>query len=122
MNGYVEAFNRGRYAALQRLFAEEPGFAWYAVAPPHGRTTWRSQNRSTLIGYLRVRHSKREVLRVVRFSFASSQERDGAVIANFNGQLTRKAVDLPIERRGFKATIQCGPSTQFIVLSIGTKI
>jgi hypothetical protein len=46
----------------------------------------------------------------------------GAGIANFNRQLTRKAVDLPIERRGFKATIQCGPSTQFIVLSIGTKI
>lgn len=60
---------------------------------------------------------------MVRFNFASTQERDGALLANFNGQLIRKANDLPSERRGFKATLRCGAdATQFIVLSIGTKI
>ena len=122
LNGYVAGFNRGQYGTLQVLFAAEPDFVWYAVAPPQGRTGPRAQVRSTLMTYFRARHGRREVLRVVRFNFASTQERDGATMANFNGQLTRKAADLPIERRGFKATIRCGSSTQFIVLSIGTRI
>ena len=119
---YVRAFNGGHYMTLHRLFAQESEFAWYSVAPPHGRTNQEAQNRSTLMRYLRARHAKREVLRVVRFSLASVQERNGALIANINGTLTRRAVDLPIERRGFKGSIRCGTSAQFIVFSIGTKI
>lgn len=119
---YVEAFNGGQYERLQLLFAREPGFAWYSVAPPFGRTGAISQRRSTLVSYFRARHLKREILRVVKFDFASSQERDGAVVTNFNGQLTRRAVDLPVERRGFKAVIRCGSSVQFIVVSVGTRI
>ncbi len=119
---HVSAFNAGRYAMLQRLFVQEPEFGWYAVAPPFGRTNQRSQDRATLMAYFRARHAKREVLQVVKFNFASTQERDGAVVANFNGQLTRNATDLPRERRGFKATIRCGSAPQFVVLSIGTKL
>jgi hypothetical protein len=118
---HVQAFNRALYGTLQELFAQEPEFGWYSVAPPFGRTNQRAQNRATLMAYFRARHAKREVLHVVKFNFASTQERDAVVVANFNGHLTRRATDLPRERRGFKATIRCAPSPQFIVLSIGTK-
>ncbi|HEY6076979.1 MAG TPA: hypothetical protein VIV36_09065 [Gaiella sp.] len=122
LTSYVQAFNGGRYSRLQLLFAQEPEFGWYAVSPPHGRTSRRSQDRSTLMSYFRARHRKREVLRVVLFNFASTQERDGALVAHFNGRLSRAATDLPLERRGFKATIRCGSTPQFVVLSIGTAI
>ena len=72
------------------------------------------------MSYFRARHRKREVLRVVLFNFASTQERDGALVAHFNGRLSRAATDLPLERRAFKATIRCGPTPQFVVLSTGT--
>ena len=122
-NEYLVAFKRGQYTDLQALFATKPDFLWYAVSPPYGRTGQRAQNRLALLSYWRARHAKQERLGVVRFNFASTQERDGALLANFNGQLIRKANDLPSERRGFKATLRCGAdATQFIVLSIGTKI
>jgi hypothetical protein len=119
---YVQAFNQGQYPRLQLLVAREPDFQWLTVAPPYGRVGQRAYNRSTLTAYFRARHAKREALKVVKFNFAGVQERDGGSIANFNGQLTRKAADLPLERRGFKAALRCGTASQFIVLSIGTKI
>jgi hypothetical protein len=122
-DAFLIAFNRGDRPKLAALFAPSPAFRWYAVAPPFGRTGTKSQNRATLMTYFRGRHAKREILKVVRFRFASTQSRDGALMANFNGELTRKASDLRPERRGFKATIVCGAmNTSFIVVSIGTKI
>lgn len=122
LDAYVFAFNQGRYDALNNLIAPEPMFVWHAVAPPRGRTAPRSSDRTTLSRYFKARHSKREVLRITKFNFASTQERDGALIANFNGLLTRRASDLPLERRGFKATVRCAERTQFIVVSIGTPL
>ena len=123
LNAYLVAFKRGQYTDLEALFATKPEFLWYAVSPPFGRTGQRAKNRLALLTYWRARHAKRETLNVVRFNFASTQERDGVLLANFNGQIIRKANDLPSERRGFKATLRCGAdATQFIVLSIGTKI
>lgn len=123
LNAYLVAFKRGQYTDLQALFATKPEFLWYAVSPPYGRTGQRAKDRLALLTYWRARHAKRETLNVVRFNFASTQERDGVLLANFNGRIIRKANDLPSERRGFKATLRCGAdATQFIVLSIGTKI
>jgi hypothetical protein len=123
LNAYLVAFKRGQYTDLQALFATKPEFLWYAVSPPFGRTGLRAKNRAALLSYWRARHTKQETLNVVRFNFASTQERDGVLLANFNGRIIRKANDLPSERRGFKATLRCGAdATQFIVLSIGTKI
>ena len=123
LNAYLVAFKRGQYTDLQALFATKPEFLWYAVSPPFGRTGQRAKNRLALLTYWRARHAKRETLNVVRFNFASTQERDGVLLANFNGRIIRKANDLPSELRGFKATLRCGvDATQFIVLSIGTKI
>ena len=92
------------------------------VAPPFGRTGQRAFNRSTLMRYFRARHAKREALSVVKFNFASTMMRDGVTVAHFNGILRRRAGDLPIERRGFKASILCTDTRRFAVLSIGTKI
>ena len=123
LNAYLVAFKRGQYTDLQALFATKPEFLWYAVSPPYGRTGQRAKDRLALLTYWRARHAKRETLNVVRFNFASTQERDGVLLANFNGRIIRKANDLPSERRGFKATLRCGAdATQFIVLSIGTKV
>ena len=122
LNAYVLAFNRGNTSDLQALIAAEPAFTWYSVAPPHGRTGEKAYDRVTLGTYLRARHASREVLRIVVFNFASTQERDGALTANINGELTRQASDLRSERRGFKATLRCGDRLELIVLSIGTRI
>ncbi len=121
-NTFLTSFNVGKYSDLQTMFAAEPDFMWHAVAPPYGRVAARSFNRSTLDSYFRARHQEREVLKLVKFSFASTQEREGALLANFNGTLTRKANDLRLERRGFKAALRCGDRHQFIIVSIGTKI
>jgi hypothetical protein len=121
-NTFLSGFNAGKYSALQTMFAAEPDFMWHAVAPPYGRVAERSFNRATLDAYFRARHARREVLKLVKFNFASTQQRDGALLANFNGTLTRKANDLPLERRGFKAALRCGDEYRFIIVSIGTKI
>ena len=122
LTAFVQAFNQGRFARLQSLFAVEPDFGWYAVAPPYGRTGERSFNRATLDSYFRARHAKRETLGVLIYNFASTQTRNGTLVAHFNGRLTRAAADLPRERRGYKATIRCAAGPQFVVLSIGTKL
>ncbi len=121
-NAFVSSFNAGKYTDLQTIFAAEPDFMWHAVAPPYGRVAARSFNRATLDAYFRARHGKREVLKLVTFNFASTHERDGALLANFNGTLARKANDLRLERRGFKAALRCSDQHQFIIVSIGTKI
>lgn len=117
---FISSFNAGKYNALRSMFAAEPDFMWHAVAPPHGRVGARSLNRATLDAYFRTRHAKREVLKLTRFHFASTEERDGTLLAHFNGMLTRKANDLRLARRGFKATLLCGDRHQFIVVSVGT--
>lgn len=133
LNKYLVAFKRGQYNDLQNLFAAKPDFRWYSVAPPYGRTSLSSspydrpaqnaENRVALLSYWRARHAKGETLNVVKFRFALTEERGGSLFAHFNGDLIRKANDLPSERRGFKATLRCGTgATQFIVLSIGSKI
>jgi hypothetical protein len=118
---YLRAFNQGDYASLDILFAQAPHFVWYTSAPPHGRTGQGTRDRRTLIRYFRARHAKREKLTLLTFNYASAQERDGAIVSNFNGRLTRRATDVPARRRGFKASLRCTETEmQFIVVSIGT--
>jgi hypothetical protein len=122
LGAYLRAFNQGDYATLDVLFAQAPHFRWYSSAPPHGRTgQGTSRDRGTLIRYFRARHAKREKLSLVKFNYASAQDRDGAVVSNFNGDLSRRASDVPARRRGFKASLRCTETErQFIVISIGT--
>ena len=120
---YLRAFDTGDFVKLDRLFAPEPLFQWYAVAPPHGRVAPEAMRRASLLSFFRARHRQRELQTLVTFTFASTQTRLEGSVANFNGVISRRARDLPAERRGFKATIQCRDGTaRFIVVSIGTSV
>ena len=123
LSTYLRAFNRGDLATLNQLFAPQSEFQWYAVAPPRGRVGLVAMDRASLLSFFRARHRHLEVQKLVKFTFASTQTRPEGLVANFNGVIVRRARDLPVQRRGFKATIQCDDgATQFIVVSIGTTV
>jgi hypothetical protein len=120
---FITAFNRGDAAALDELFAPAPEFGWYASSPPSGRVQQASRNRPTLAAYFDSRHARGEKLGLVKFNYASAQSRSGATVANFNGILTRRAVDVPMRKRGFKAALRCSDTERlFVVVSIGTPL
>jgi hypothetical protein len=120
---FLTAFNRGDAAALDGLFAPAPEFGWYASSPPNGRVQQASRNRATLAAYFHSRHASGEKLGLVKFNYASAQPRSGATVANFNGILTRRAADVPIRKRGFKAALRCTDTERlFVVVSIGTPL
>ena len=114
------AFNNGHFLDLDASFAPAGEFAWYSVAPPKGRVGGASRSRSTLMSYFRARHLKREQLGITTFRHVSTQDRNGSLVANFNGDLKRTANDHRPERRHYKGTLRCkGGSNQLIVISIG---
>ena len=120
---FLTAFNRGDAATLDGLFAPAGQFGWYSSAPPKGRVQQASRNRATLAAYFRSRHARDEKLGLVKFNYASAQPRSGATVANFNGILTRRAADVPMRKRGFKAALRCTDTErQFVVVSIGTPL
>ena len=114
------AFNNGRFVDLDAAFAPSPEFGWYSVAAPKGRSGAGSRNRSTLLAYFRARHRQHEKLGIVTFRHVSTQQRDGALVANFNGDLSRRADDLRAGRRHYKGALRCSEDAQqLIVISIG---
>ena len=120
---FLTAFNRGDGAILEELFAPVGEFGWYASSPPSGRVQQASRKRATLAAYFRSRHAKGEKLGLVKFNYASAQPRSGATVANFNGILTRRAADVPLRKRGFKAALRCTDTERlFVVVSIGTPL
>jgi hypothetical protein len=117
---YMVAFNNGRFVDLDAAFAPSPEFVWYSVAPPKGRSGVGSRNRSTLLTYFRARHKRHEKLSILTFRHVSTQRRDGGFVANFNGDLYRRADDLRPGRRHYKGALKCSEGTQqLIVISIG---
>jgi hypothetical protein len=120
---FLTAFNRGDAATLEGLFAPAGEFGWYSSSPPSGRVRQASRNRATLAAYFRSRHARGEKLGLVKFNWASAQPRSGGTDANFNGILTRRATDVPLRKRGFKAALRCSDSERmFVVVSIGTPL
>lgn len=120
---FLTAFNRGDAATLEGLFAPADEFGWYASSPPKGRVQRASRDRATLAAYFRSRHAKGEKLGLVKFNYASAQPRSGATVSNFNGILTRRAADVPLRKRGFKAALRCTETERlFVVVSIGTPL
>jgi hypothetical protein len=71
--GFVGAFNAGRSARLDALFARDdgdgdvltPSFQWYSTAKPGARLGDAAENRANLIPYFRRRHAKHERLRLL---------------------------------------------------------
>lgn len=120
---FLTAFNRGESATLDGLFAPAGEFGWYSSAPPKGRVQQASRSRATLAAYFRSRHAKGEKLGLVKFNYASVQPRSEATVSNFNGILTRRAADVPLRKRGFKAALRCTDAERlFVVVSIGTPL
>jgi len=59
----------------------------------------------------------------VKFNYVSAQPRFGATVANFNGILTRRAAEVPLRKRGFKAALRCTNTERlFVVVNIGTPL
>jgi hypothetical protein len=82
---FVDAFNAGRTAQLDRLIATGPAFKWYSVSGPGARLGQKALTRSTLVAYLRNRHALGERLRLTRLSRGAS----GNGYFHFSFQLRR---------------------------------
>jgi len=120
---FLTAFNRGEAAALEALFAPAGQFGWYASSPPRRRVQQASRNRVTLVAYFRSRHAKGEKLGLGKFNYVSAQPRLGATVASFNAILTRRAAEVPLRKRGFKAALRCTNTERlFVVVNIGTPL
>lgn len=122
-DSFLRAFNEGDPEALNALFAPDPHFVWYTIAPPQGRAGAGPTGRSSLLAYFAARHEQGEKLGLLSFRYGSAQQRDGAIQSGFHGYLSRRAADLWPSRRGFKAVVRCTPErSELIVVSIGTPV
>lgn len=93
--------------------------------PPHHRKGGFSRHPGTarLSPPTSGRDTLGEKLGLVKFNYASAQPRSGATVSNFNGVLTRRAADVPLRKRGFKAALRCTDTERlFVVVSIGTPL
>jgi hypothetical protein len=61
----VKSFNAGHAGAVDRLFAPEPAFKWFAMRGPQGRIGKAAQNRTTIRSYVRKRHRRHDRLTLV---------------------------------------------------------
>jgi hypothetical protein len=73
---FVTAFNAGKVARLDKLFAKDdhdgdaatPSFQWYSTGPPGARAAPAAESRATLMRYFAARHRRGERLRLVWLS------------------------------------------------------
>jgi S1-C subfamily serine protease len=73
---FIRAFNAGKTARLDALFAEDdgdgnaatPSFQWYSTGPPGQRFGRIADDRSTLMHYFAMRHNHGERLRLLWMS------------------------------------------------------
>ena len=88
---FVRGYNGGQVAAIDHLWAPEPGFQWFSTGPPGGRLGSRAYNRATLSAYFRARVRVHERLRLTVLRAGYDGQRN---IVNFSGKLVRTADDL----------------------------
>ncbi len=67
LDTFLRAFNRGDLDTLDTLFAQEPEFVWYTIAPPQGRTSAGATARASLLAYFSARHAQGETLGLLSF-------------------------------------------------------
>jgi hypothetical protein len=102
---FVRAYNHGRVAAMDRLWAREPFFQWFSTGPPGARLGSRAYNRATLAGYFRARVRAHERIRLTDLRGGYDPKRN---IVNFSGKLVRSADDLrPRPPHDFKGAAGC---------------
>ena len=116
---FLAAFNHGKYARLDSLFAAEPAFGWFSSNDPGRRIRQEAERRSTLVQYFRRRHSQRDRLRLERLPVITA----GAHRTGLGLELWRSAADFrngKWSRVSGKASLVCHAQTpKFLVMSLG---
>jgi hypothetical protein len=119
---FVVSFNQGDEPQLDRLFAQPPQFQWYSSNAPGLRRSQAAKNRHGLLAYFRVRHLKRDRMRLLSFTFANNTRGYG----NFLFRMKRSAGDyrngawFGLVGKGSAVCSEAGEQpVQFIVISIG---
>jgi len=117
---FIGAFNGGRAAELDRLFAAHGAFKWYSAPGPGARLNEKAFTRSTLIPYLKERYALGERLRLVRL------RRNGFSNGyfHFSFQLRRAIPEVGARLHHGKGAAVCTATagTQIAVWSIGSPI
>ena len=115
---FISAFNNGRSARLDRIFAPAPSFKWYSTSAPGRRLGPAAYARSTLARYFAVRHAKRE--RLVLQSWQGGGNANG--YSHFQFRLVRQALDLqPTPYEGKGAIICSAAGDTIAVWSMGPR-
>jgi hypothetical protein len=102
---FIDAFNRGDLAQLDRLVSANR-FAWYSTHAPGERYNAEAKDRSTLAAYFAARHQQHEHLALVSLDVTYTS----TLNAGFWFRVTRSSDDgLPATRYTGKGEVQCSP-------------
>ena len=100
---FIDAFNRGDIAQLDRLVSQQQ-FVWYATDAPGQRLNAEAYDRENLMAYFAARHRQREHLVLNSLDVTFTNGSRGGLWAH----LTRSADDgLPPTRYSGKGEVQC---------------
>ncbi|TMD23747.1 MAG: hypothetical protein E6I99_05350 [Chloroflexi bacterium] len=100
---FIDAFNRGDIAQLDRLVSQQQ-FVWYATDAPGQRLNAEAYDRENLMAYFAARHRQHEHLVLNSLDVTFTNANRGGLWAH----LTRSADDgLPPTRYSSKGEVQC---------------
>src|SRR2546427_5048702 len=100
---FIDAFNRGDIAQLDRLVSQQQ-FVWYATDAPGQRLNAEAYDRENLMAYFAARHRQHEHLVLKSLDVTFTDASRGGLWAH----LTRSADDgLPPTRYVSKGEVQC---------------
>ncbi len=92
VHDFIDAYNKGDFRTLDRLFAKEPDFAFYRLFPE--RQGPASEDRAALISYFRDRHELGDVFDLTSFRMGKERGSSPSNIWGFNYQIRRTSSDL----------------------------
>jgi hypothetical protein len=104
---FIDAFNAGNVKRLDRVFAREPDFRWYATDAPGQRFRAAAEWRAGLMRYLRGRHALGERLQLRSLKVNGNSAGFGKPQGNFEHWLVRSANDLPQTDYHGKGVLHC---------------
>ncbi|MFL5952885.1 MAG: hypothetical protein ACJ76I_02085 [Gaiellaceae bacterium] len=111
---FVRNYDNGRVPAMDRQWAQAPGFQWFSTRAPGARLGAAAKNRSTLVPYFRTRVRVHENLRVTKLGGGYDPQRN---LLNFAGKLVRRADDLPARApQDFKGAAECRAGAPLLIV------
>lgn len=114
VEAFVQNYDSGQVAVIDRLWARRPYFQWFSTRAPGARLGAAAYSRSTLASYFRARVRAHENLRVIKLGAGYDPKRN---IVNFVGKLVRSADDLPAGApQDFKGAAQCGLGRALLIV------